>query len=106
VDNHRVELRSQPGSVDMSFLLVTNAACTWREWGELFANRRECREADKRSGVGPYETRPDAGPELEAMRAGIGAALRTLHSDVLREQVPESIAELLRRLDQQEADTA
>jgi hypothetical protein len=32
---------------------------------------------------------------------GIGAAIRTIHADVLREEVPERIAELLRQLDQQ-----
>jgi hypothetical protein len=31
-------------------------------------------------------------------------ALRTLHSGVLREEVPDGIAALLKRLDQQEAD--
>jgi hypothetical protein len=39
--------------------------------------------------------------DLKAARTGIGAALRTLHSDVLREEVPDSIAELVRQLDQQ-----
>jgi len=62
---------------------------------------RECRESDKRDGVGPCETRPDAGFDLKAVRTGIGAAIRTIHSDVLREEVPDRIAELLRQLDQQ-----
>ena len=44
---------------------------------------------------------------LKAVRTGIGAALRTLHSDALREEVPERMAELLRQLDQQkDADSA
>jgi hypothetical protein len=38
---------------------------------------------------------------LKAVRTGIGAALRTLHSDVLREEIPDRIGELLRQLDQQ-----
>ena len=38
---------------------------------------------------------------LKAVRTSIGAALRTLHSDVLREEVPNRIAVLLRQLDQQ-----
>jgi hypothetical protein len=38
--------------------------------------------------------------ELRAVRRGIGAALRTLHSDVLREEIPDRIAELLSQLDQ------
>jgi hypothetical protein len=38
--------------------------------------------------------------DLKAACTGIGAALRTLHSDVLREEVPDRMAELLRQLDQ------
>jgi Anti-sigma factor NepR len=39
--------------------------------------------------------------ELRAVRRGIGAALRTLYSDVLREEIPDRMAELLSQLDQQ-----
>jgi hypothetical protein len=46
-------------------------------------------------------TRPNAGFDLKAVRTGIGAALRTLYSDVLREEVPDRMAELSRQLDQQ-----
>jgi hypothetical protein len=59
------------------------------------------REPDKRDGIGRLGTRPNAGFDLKAVRTGIGAALRTLHSDVLREEVPNRMAELLRQLDQQ-----
>ena len=53
------------------------------------------------------ETDDVAPADLKAVRTGIGAALRTLHSDVLREEVPNRIAELLKRLDQQkDADSA
>src|SRR5260370_25735279 len=45
--------------------------------------------------------RDPAPTDLKAVRTGIGQALRTLHSDVLREEVPDRIAELLRQLDQQ-----
>ncbi len=62
---------------------------------------RERRESDKGDSVGPRGTRPDAGFDLKAVRTGIGAAIRTIHSDVLREEVPDRIAELLRQLDQQ-----
>jgi hypothetical protein len=63
--------------------------------------------AAKRDGVGPHGTRPDAGFDLKVVRTGIGAALRTLHSDVSREDVPERMAELLRQLDhQKDADAA
>jgi Anti-sigma factor NepR len=39
--------------------------------------------------------------DLRAVRTGIGAALRTLYSDVLREEIPDRMAELLLQLDQQ-----
>jgi len=39
--------------------------------------------------------------DLKAVSTGIGAALRTLHSDVLREEVPDRIAALLRQIEQQ-----
>ncbi len=75
--------------------------------GATLMNCRECREPDKRDGVGPHETRPNASLDLKAVRAGIGAALQTLHSDVLREEVPDRIAELLCQLDRQkDADNA
>lgn len=60
-----------------------------------------CRQPDKRDRVGPAGTRLDTGFDLKAVRTGIGAALRTLHSDVLYEEVTDRIAELLRQLDQQ-----
>jgi hypothetical protein len=34
------------------------------------------------------------------VRAGIGAELRTLHSDLLRKEIPDRMAELIKRLDQ------
>ena len=64
-------------------------------------------EPERRDGVGPRGTRPDAGIDLKAVRTGIGAELRTLHSEVLREEVPDRIAELLRQLDpQKDTDNA
>ena len=45
--------------------------------------------------------RPRAGSQFDSVRAGIGSALRSLHSDVLREPLPDRIAELLRQLDEQ-----
>jgi hypothetical protein len=38
---------------------------------------------------------------LKAVLTAIGAELRRLHSDVLREPLPDRIAELLRQLGQQ-----
>jgi hypothetical protein len=42
--------------------------------------------------------------DLRAVRRGVGAALRTLYSDILHEEVPDRIAELLRQLDQKGRD--
>jgi hypothetical protein len=39
--------------------------------------------------------------DFKAVRASIGETLRELHSDVLREEAPDRIAELLRQIDQQ-----
>jgi hypothetical protein len=39
--------------------------------------------------------------DLRAVRRGVGEAVRTLYSDVLREEIPNRITELLRQLDQQ-----
>jgi hypothetical protein len=45
--------------------------------------------------------RPNAHAHLDSMRAGIGSLLRSLHSDVLREPLPDRMAQLLRQLDEQ-----
>lgn len=55
--------------------------------------------------------RPGADFDFDAVRIAIGAALRTKYSDVLREPIPDKMAELLRQLDQppetgQDADNA
>jgi hypothetical protein len=44
---------------------------------------------------------PRARSHFDSVRTGIGSALQSLHSDVLREPLPERIAELLRQLDTQ-----
>jgi hypothetical protein len=62
-------------------------------------NRRKRGEPDKRGGIGPHAARPDSGFDLKGVRTGIGTALRTLHSDVLREDVPDRMAQLLSQLD-------
>ena len=38
---------------------------------------------------------------FDSVRAGIGSGLRSLHSDVLYEPLPDWIVELLRQLDEQ-----
>lgn len=63
-------------------------------------NCRERRRYDKRDPVGPHEVRPNA-DDLKAARVGIGEALQALYSGVPHEEVPDRIAELLRKLDQQ-----
>jgi hypothetical protein len=65
----------------------------------MLMNHGERREPCKRDGVGRQGTQPNA--DLKAVRTGIGAELRTLHSDVLRAEVSDRMAELLKRLDQQ-----
>jgi hypothetical protein len=37
----------------------------------------------------------------KAVRSAIGAELRKLHSDLLREEIPDRMAELIKQLDQQ-----
>jgi hypothetical protein len=69
-------------------------------------NYRKRRESDKQADVGPHETRADPNLDLGAVRAGIGTALRMIHSGVLHEEVPDRIAELLGQLEQKEAGPA
>ena len=45
--------------------------------------------------------RPKPGTDFQAIRTAIGTALRSIHSHVLNEPLPEKIAELLSRLDQE-----
>jgi hypothetical protein len=45
--------------------------------------------------------RPSPGSDFEAVRTAIGTGLRSLHSNVLLEPLPDRMAELLRQLDQQ-----
>ena len=64
-------------------------------------NCGECREPDKRDDIGRHGAGPNVGLDLKAVRTGVGAELRTLYSYVLREEVPDGMAELLKQLDQQ-----
>jgi len=47
------------------------------------------------------ERRPSPRSHFDSVRAGIGSALRSLYSDVLREPLPDRIAALLSQLDAQ-----
>ncbi len=42
----------------------------------------------------------EAPVDLKAVRTGIGAALQALYSEILREELADRIAELVRQLDQ------
>jgi hypothetical protein len=64
----------------------------------MVMNRGEYREPSRRDGVDRHGTQPNA--DLKAVRTGIGAELRTLHSGVLRAEVSDRMAELLKQLDQ------
>jgi Anti-sigma factor NepR len=44
--------------------------------------------------------RDEAPVDLKAVRTGIGAALQALYSEILREELADRIAELVRQLDQ------
>jgi len=41
--------------------------------------------------------------DLNVVPTGIGSELRRLHSDVLREEIPDRMAELIKQLEQMEA---
>ena len=41
--------------------------------------------------------------DLNAIRTGIGAELRRLHSDALREEISDRMAQLIKQLEQMEA---
>jgi Anti-sigma factor NepR len=45
--------------------------------------------------------RPRPRSHFDSVRVGIGNAIRSLHSDVSHESLPDRIAELLRQLDEQ-----
>jgi hypothetical protein len=74
--------------------------------GDLLMSYRKRRETDKPHDVGQPETRPDGNGDAAAVRAGVGAALRRIHSGVLHEELPDRIAELLKQLDQPQTDRA
>ena len=71
------------------------------KWGEMLMNcRGDGTPASGMTLVG-MGRRPRAGRDFEAVRTAIGTALRSLHSNVLNEPLPDRIAELLRQLDEQ-----
>jgi Anti-sigma factor NepR len=71
----------------------------------MLMNSRERREPGNE--IALFGIERDGTADLKVACTGIGPELRTLYSDVLRENVPEMIADLLRQLDQQkDADNA
>jgi hypothetical protein len=67
------------------------------EWGD---NGEERPQPDIRD-LGDRRGRSPSMYDLKAVRTSIGAALRGLHSDMLGEELPDRIAELLRQIDRQ-----
>jgi len=84
--------------VDMSFPLSHDGIGeVGRDANELSGGRKP----RKRMTLVGMGRRPKRVLSFDSVRAGIGSALRSLHSDVLREPLPDGIAELLRQLDEQ-----
>jgi hypothetical protein len=69
------------------------------EWAMWIDSKRVRNPANEMALVGMKRALSQA--DLSAVRKGTGAALRTLFSGVLREEIPDQIAELLSQLDQQ-----
>jgi hypothetical protein len=84
------------GRVDISFPAAHPAL---GEWTMSIGSKRVRNPANERASVGMKRGLSQA--DLSAVRRGIGAALRTLYSDVLGEEIPGRIGELLSQLDQQ-----
>jgi hypothetical protein len=82
------------GRVDIT-LPCAHAAL--EEWAMLIRSKSVGSPANEMA----FMERNLAPADLRAVRRGIGEALRTLYSDVLREEIPDQIAELLSQLDQQ-----
>ena len=61
--------------------------------------RSECEASEKCEGAGPPARRPNA-LDMKAMRSGIGAALKEIYSDVVGDEIPDRLVELLKQLDQ------
>jgi hypothetical protein len=91
------------GRVDISF---PAAHAALGEWTMSIGSKRFRNPANKLALVGMKRGLSQA--DLSAVRGvsgGTGAALRTLYSDVLREEIPDRIAELLSQLDQKDRDS-
>jgi Anti-sigma factor NepR len=88
------------GRVDISF---PAAHAALGEWTMSIGSKRVRNPANELALVGMKRGLSQA--NLSAVRGGMGAALRTLYSDVLREEIPDRIAELLSQLDQKDRDS-
>jgi hypothetical protein len=83
------------GRVDISF---PSAHAALEEWAMLIDSKR-VRPANEMALVGMKRGLSQA--DLNALRRGIDPELQTLYSDVLREEIPDRIAQFLSQLDQQ-----
>jgi hypothetical protein len=88
------------GRVDISF---PSAHAAFEEWAMSIDSKRVRKPANELALVGMKRGLSQA--DLSAVRRGTGAALRTLYSDVLGEEIPDQIAELLSQLDQKDRDS-
>jgi hypothetical protein len=93
--NFRLELITA-GRVDISF---PSTHAVLEEWAMLIDSKRVRNPASDMALVGMKRALSQA--DLGAVRRGTGAALRTLYSDVLCEEIPDRIAALLTQLDEQ-----
>jgi hypothetical protein len=71
------------------------------EWAMLIRSKRARSPANEMA----FMKRDLAPADLRAVRRAIGEAVRALYSDVLREEIPDRIAELLSQLDQKDRDS-
>jgi hypothetical protein len=88
--------RITAGRVDIS---LPSAHAALREWAMLIDSNRVRNPANEMALVSMERDLSPA--DLMAVRRGIGAALRTLYSDILREEIPDRVAELVLQIDQQ-----
>lgn len=90
-------LRHNPRSGPLSFPLSIPVL---GKSGEMLKNRQESGSPPDGMTLLDMTRRPSTQSHFDSMRAGIGSALRSLHSHMLGEPPPNRIAELLMQLDE------
>lgn len=73
------------------------------EPAEPEADKPEARDTMGRAAINPRKTEVRLGREVQAR---IGQQLRAMYDEVVRQGVPQHIAELVRRLSEQDDETA